>query len=202
MITLIGDNGVIYDYSITRCRSHPQDVSIHAISDVPEPTCAYRVSIRRPVGSIRHPEREDGEQLCLAAYVEINGTKAYTLFDLGSTTDAISPDFTRVANLPILELENPVTLQLGCSGSRSKINYGSEVNVKFASITSDIYLDVANLDKYDCILGTPFMRRHGMILDFETQEIVIRGKLRIPALPEGEGAVTANRSPQNGNTID
>ena len=128
----------------------------------------------------------------------MNGTKAYTLFDSGSTTDAISPDFTRVARLPILELENPVTLQLGCSGSRSKINYGSEANVKFALITSDTYLDVANLDKYDSILGTPFMRKHGIILDFETQEIVIRGKLRIPALPEGEGAATAGRSPRNG----
>ena len=154
--------------------------------------------MRRPVGSIRRPEREDGEQLCLTAYIDVNGTKAYTLFDSGSTTDAISPDFTRVARLPILELENPVTLQLGCSGSRSKINYGSEANVKFASITSDTYLDVANLDKYDSILGTPFMRRHGIILDFETQEIVIRSKLRILALPEGEGAATASRSPQNG----
>src|ERR1700729_3086394 len=197
-ITFLGDDGVIYDRTITRCQNNPQSVSIRAMTDIPEPTHAYRASIRRPVGSIRHPEREDGEQLCLAAYIDVNGTKAYTLFDSGSTTDAISPDFTRVARLPILELENPVTLQLGCSGSRSKINYGSEANVKFASITSDTYLDVANLDKYDSILGTPFMRKHGIILDFETQEIVIRGKLRIPALPEGEGAATAGRSPRNG----
>ena len=124
--------------------------------------------MRRPVGSIRRPEREDGEQLCLTAYIDVNGTKAYALFDSGSTTDAISPDFTWVARLPILELENPITLQLGCSGSQSKINYNSEVNINFALITSNTYLDVTNLDKYNSILRTPFMRRHRIILDFKT----------------------------------
>src|SRR6202020_3379999 len=85
-ITFIGDDGAIYDRTITRCWNTPQDVSIHAIMDVPEPTCAYRVSIRQPVGSIRHPEHEDSKQLCLATYVDINSSIAYTLFDSGSTT--------------------------------------------------------------------------------------------------------------------
>ena len=136
--------------------------------------------------------------MCLAAYIYVNITKAYALFDSGSMTDAIGPDFTQVVRLPILKLENPITLQLGCSGSRSKINYSSEANIKFALITSNTYLDVANLDKYDRILRTPFMRKHRIILDFETQEIVIRSKLCIRALPEREGAATASRSPQNG----
>src|SRR6202046_1899647 len=41
-ITFLGYDGVIYDCTITRCRKNPQDVSIRAITDVPEPTCAYR----------------------------------------------------------------------------------------------------------------------------------------------------------------
>src|SRR6202000_903637 len=60
-------------------------------------------------------------------------------------------------------------------------------DLEFASVTNSTYLDVANLDKYDSILGTPFLRRHGISLDFESQEIVIRGKLRIPTLSDGEG---------------
>jgi hypothetical protein len=79
-------------------------------------------------------------------------------------------------------------------GSRSKINYASVANIKFASITIDTYLDIANLDKYDSILGTPFLRKHGISLDFENQEIVIRGKQRIAALPEGEGTATVKPS--------
>ena len=88
-------------------------------------------------------------------------SKAYMLFDSGSTMDAVSPDFTQVVSLLVKQLDKPVTLQLGCLGSQSKVN------------------------KYDSILGTPFLWKHGIQLDFETQEIVIRGKLHISTLPEG-----------------
>ena len=135
--------------------------------------------------------------MCLAAYVKINGVEAYTLFDSGSTTDSISPDFTQVAQVPVKTLEDPVTLQLGCVGSWSQINYGAETGLEFASITNSTYLDVANLDKYDSILGTPFLRRHGISLDFESQEIIIRGKLCIPALSEGEGTTATVSFPRS-----
>lgn len=187
-----------------RDRSRPFDTtassnspSIRAMGAQDETPRVYRASMRRPMGTIRRPERKNGEQLCLAAYVKLNGVKAYTLFDSGSTTDSVSPDFTRVAMMPVKTLEDPVTLQLGCVGSRSKINYGTEVDLEFASITDSTYLDIANLDKYDSILGTPFLRRHGISLDFERQEIVIRGKTRIPALPEGEGTAAAISSPRS-----
>ena len=177
-------------------RGTPSPPCIRAMGTSDDTPRAYRSSMRRPMGTIKRPQRIDGEQLCLAAYVKINGVKAYTLFDSGSTTDSISPDFTRVAQVPVKTLEEPVTLQLGCVGSRSKINYGTEIGLEFASITNDTYLDVANLDKYDSILGTPFLRKHGISLDFENQEIVIRGKLRIPALHEGEGTAAAVGTPR------
>jgi hypothetical protein len=189
-----GGDGEVYTRTIIRCNNDPTQVTIRAMTEAPEPTRAYRSSMRRPIGTMTRPERKDGEQLCLAAYTTINGVKAYTLFDSGSTTDAVSPDFTRIANVPIYELEKPLTLQLGCAGSRSKINFGTESRVEFDSITIDTYLDVANLDKYDSILGTPFLRKHGIMLDFEHQEIVIRGKQRIAALPEGEGVAVVNDS--------
>jgi hypothetical protein len=141
----------------------------------------------KPTGTVTHPEREDGEDLCLAGYVTINGVKAYTLFDSGSTTDTVSPDSARVSNVPILRLEKPATLQLGCSGSRSKINFATIAVVEFGLTTANNYLDIANVDKYHCILGTPFLTKHGISLDFQFQDIIICGKLHIPALPEGEG---------------
>ena len=45
-ITFLGDDGAIYDCTITRCQNNPQDVSIRAITDVPEPTHACRASMR------------------------------------------------------------------------------------------------------------------------------------------------------------
>ena len=174
--------------TISTCQTDRTRAAIRAITDVEEPPRAYRYRMAKPIDTITRPKRLDGEDLCLAAYVEMNGVRAYTLFDSGSTTDAVSPDFARVATLPVMKLDKPITLQLGCSGSRSKINFATETKIGFASISVDTYLDITNLDKYDSILGTPFLRKHGISLDFESQEIVIRGKLRIPALLEGEGA--------------
>ena len=166
-------------------------VFIRAMNETEETPRAYRYRMVRPIGVIERPIRNYDETTCLAAYVHINGTKAYALFDSGSTTDAVTPDFTQVAQLPVKELVKPVTLQLGCSGSHSKINFATISPIEFASIGADTYLDIANLDKYDTILGTPFLRQHGIALDFENLEIVVCGKLRIPALPEGEGESTA-----------
>ena len=117
--------------------------------------------------------------------------RAFTLFDSGSTTDAVSPDFTQVAKLEVKELVKPVTLQLGCLGSCSKVNFATTAITEFSSINRNTYLDIANLDKYDCILGTPFLRKHGISLDFDRKEIEICGRLRIPALPEEEGEAEA-----------
>src|ERR1700723_2382712 len=113
------------------------------------------------VGTITHPKHVNGEDICLVAYVSINGIIACTLFDSGSTTDAVSPDLARVTELPLLD--KPVTLQLGCSGSRSKVNFATTAMINFELVHALTFLDIANLDKYDCILGTPFMK-HKIIL--------------------------------------
>jgi Retroviral aspartyl protease len=191
-----GEDSEAFTRTIIRCNNDTDKVIIRAMSEAPEPTRAYRSSMRRPIGTMTRPIRVNDEDLCLAAYVTINGVKAYTLFDSGSTTDAVSPDFTRVANVPIYELEKPLTLQLGCAGSRSKINFGTESQIEFGSIANNTYLDVANLDKYDSILGREFLRKHGIMLDFNHNEIVIHSKQRIAALPKGEGAAVANNSPR------
>jgi len=190
-LSFMGEDGDAIKRTILCCRNNTDKVYIRALHDTGEPACAYRYRMVKPNGLIERPVRKDGEDMCLAGYVTINGVKAFTLFDSGSTMDAMSPDFTRVAKLEVKELVKPVTLQLGCSGSRSKVNFATTAITEFSSINRNTYLDIANLDKYDCILGTPFLRKHGISLDFERQEIVICGRLRIPALPEGEGEAEA-----------
>ncbi|KAA1478296.1 hypothetical protein DENSPDRAFT_759846, partial [Dentipellis sp. KUC8613] len=71
----------------------------------------------------------------LSAYVTVHGFKVLALFDSGSTSESVTPDVARVAKLPLIELENPATLQLGCIGSKSKINHGAEVRVEFDTIS-------------------------------------------------------------------
>ncbi|KAF8219179.1 hypothetical protein L208DRAFT_1342491, partial [Tricholoma matsutake] len=67
-------------------------------------------------------------------------------------------------------------LQLGTVGSRSKINFGLFTNFEISGVVNTHYFDVVNINRYDAILGTVFMRKHGIVLDFERDEVHIKGK--------------------------
>ncbi|KAH8113699.1 hypothetical protein DFH11DRAFT_1460563, partial [Phellopilus nigrolimitatus] len=110
----------------------------------------------------------------ITAFVNINGVKAYTLFDSGSNTDAISPEFAHLAKVQHFNLEQPMALQLGVKGSRARINYGVRSTLSIGSQTfPNCYLDVANIDKYDLILGTPFMAENEVQLNIRERDIRI-----------------------------
>ncbi|KAL1938571.1 hypothetical protein VTO73DRAFT_11594 [Trametes versicolor] len=113
------------------------------------------------------PRRNRDASPTLSALIKINGMEAYALFDSGSTTDSLSPEFAYVAKAPKIVLDDQVTLQLGCAGSRSKISYGSRVPVEICGVQQNHYFDIVNLDRYDCIIGTPFLNAHGAVLDFK-----------------------------------
>jgi hypothetical protein len=92
--------------------------------------------------------------------------KAHCLLDSRSEGVLLSPEFTRPTGMKTFALEQPIALQLACIGSRSTINYGTNTTIKFGRKLYDEYLDVANVEYYDAILGTPFLRKLGIILDF------------------------------------
>jgi len=119
------------------------------------------------------------EKRCLAMYVDVGGCEAWALWDLGSTTTGITPVFTKISVFP---LSNPHILQLGTIGSHSLVNYGTEVKVQASGTNSIIYMDIANFNRYDMIIGTPFMRKNKVHLDFENDRIVING-VATPATP-------------------
>ena len=134
------------------------------------------------------PSRTSKDNRCLTAFIKINGFKAFVLFDSGSTADAISPDFARIAKLPIFQLENPVTLQLGTKGSRLRISFGCTTSYSLSpdnSVSETEYFDIANIDRYDAVIGTVFMRRHSISLHFSDDTVRVNGK-SIPTLEEGE----------------
>jgi hypothetical protein len=83
----------------------------------------------------------------MAALVKVNGLKAYTLIDIGSTTTSVTHDFTQVAKLKVMQLKNPVTLQLGMVGSCSMTNFGARTQLELGPVQEDdAYLDVINID--------------------------------------------------------
>jgi hypothetical protein len=94
----------------------------------------------------------------MAALIKVNGIEAYALLDMGSTTMSITHNFAHMAKLSMIQLENPVPLQLGTIGSQSIINYGARTCLELGPVSEDdAYLDIVNINWYDMIISTPFM---------------------------------------------
>src|SRR6266700_2018530 len=109
------------------------DVKLHISKD------AGKYPANRPLSTKR----------TLMAHIKIAGIKAYVLFDSGAKTDAISPDFVHVVHIPILQLENPVVLQMGMKGTRSQILFGTNADIEINDHVQKHYFDVINIDRYD-----------------------------------------------------
>ena len=156
----------------------------------------YRAHIKK-TGVAERPVASEEAWQCLAVYIEVNGVKAYTLFDTGSTTDVVSPDFARVAKLDTFHLNTAVPIQLGCVGSKSAISAGSSVALRLGTVkVGDVYLDVANIDRYDIIVGMTLMYELSVVLDVRARTIYINGLdgHRLKAMsPEEEMAVIRQR---------
>src|SRR6266571_377338 len=99
----------------------------------PEPalTPIFDVKLHVSRNTGKHPaNRLPSAKRMLTAHIKIAGVKAYMLFNSGAETDAISLDYIQAVHIPILQLENPVVLQLGTKGTCSQIIYGMNVDIE------------------------------------------------------------------------
>ena len=117
---------------------------------------------------------------CLATFTTVGGHQVWTFWDSGSTMTGIMPLFVDMVKMTVFPLKNPHILQLETVGSRAAVNFGTYVEVAMHGLSHQEYLDVANFDCYDMIIGTPFMRSHKVALDFE-HDVVHVGQKSIPA---------------------
>ncbi|KAH9843753.1 uncharacterized protein C8Q71DRAFT_673413, partial [Rhodofomes roseus] len=111
----------------------------------------------------------------LCAEVDVNGVKAYTLFDTGCTTDTISPELAYLAKADRVDLKEQINLQLGTKGSRTTINYGALPHIHVGPVNNVNYMDVVDIDRYDMVLGTTFCSKHNVVLDFRRRKVWIDG---------------------------
>ena len=111
---------------------------------------------------------------CTTIKTKVNGCKAYIIMlATGSTGSFMSPTFAKVTGMNTLPLEQQFILQLDCIGSQSKITHGGNGHIEIRNKVSKIYFDVANIDRYDCILGIPFLWERKTVLNFANQQIHI-----------------------------
>lgn len=159
----------------------------------PSPTAKYKARLSSK--PMTRPNRGDlKDRQPLTVLVDIGGHKALTLMDSGCTIKALSPTYGQSTGGKVHQLTNPHFLQLGTVGSRANFKYGTIMRTSYSDICEDVYFDVVNIDGYDAIVGTRFMRKHGVQLDFEKGLVLIRG-VPAPTLTVGEEqALLAKRS--------
>jgi hypothetical protein len=144
-----------------------------------------------------HPTFPPNVKECLATFTKVGNQEAWTLWDSGSTTTGITLSFVDVAKITVFPLKNPHVLQLGTVGSCAPVNFGAYVDVATHGSSQREYVDVANFDRYDMIIGTPFMRSRKVVLDFENDTVRI-GNQSLPAVkvlvPDTDGHVRRYRT--------
>ena len=60
------------------------------------------------------------------------------------------------------------------------INYGTHTTIKIGHKVVEEYFDIANVEHYDAILGTPFLRKMGIVLNFRSPGMAQIGNKVIP----------------------
>ena len=89
----------------------------------------------------------------------------------------ISPNFIRVAKIEPFLLDKPIGIQLAVTGGKSVINYGTNATIKYEGRESKEYFNIINIDYYDAILGTPFLRKHEVIINFVNNCLRLKDKI-------------------------
>ena len=89
----------------------------------------------------------------------------------------ISPNFIRAVKIEPFLLDKPIGIQLAVTGSKSVINYGVNMTIKYEGRESKEYFDVINIDYYDAILGMEFLRKHEVIINFVNDCLILKAKI-------------------------
>ena len=132
------------------------------VDKLEEPVYDHRTRIRERSRPLR--KRNDNQPI--SVFWEIGRIKAHCLIDSGCKGIMISPNFIRAVKIEPFPLDKPIGIQLAVTGSKSVINYGTNATIKYDGKELKEYFDIINIDYCDAILGTPFLRKHKVIIDF------------------------------------
>lgn len=110
----------------------------------------------------------------LVVVASINGHPCRALLDSGSLSDFMSTTLADQLKVKYTVLDKPLPLQLACSGSRSKVKVRASANFQYQNIDEERMFNIANLDTYDLILGTPFLFQHQVVLGMNPAQVTIR----------------------------
>ena len=163
-----------------------------AVDKLEEPVYDHRTRIRER----SRPLWKCNDNQPISIFWEIGGIKAHCLIDSGCKGIIISPNFIRVAKIEPFPLDKSIGIELAVTGSKSVINYGANVTIKYEGRELKEYFNIINIDYYDAILGTPFLRKHEVIINFIHNCLRLKNKIICNQVNEykvGEGNPQKNK---------
>ncbi|KIJ40000.1 hypothetical protein M422DRAFT_257060 [Sphaerobolus stellatus SS14] len=104
------------------------------------------------------PAQYKHDLLTITGYFLVGGTKARCLFDSSCEGIIMSSEFTRATGLCTHKLLEPIGIQQAFQGSRAKLYYTVTTDITVGQRTYTEMFNIANVDYYDIMLGTPFLR--------------------------------------------
>ena len=133
----------------------------------------------------RNTSRVKGAGECLlpkpvVIKVKINEMPVRALVDSGSLGDFISMTVVDQLKLKHTILGKPLGLQLAVQGSHSKINSCVNISYSYQNIKDLPHFDVANLNDYDLILGTPWIYQHQVCIGLNPARILVGSDVPLP----------------------
>ncbi|KIJ53423.1 hypothetical protein M422DRAFT_242575 [Sphaerobolus stellatus SS14] len=169
-------NSVRYSHDMARVAAAvpigPANARKAKIAKEGEPLYDHTVKIKT-----NRPMRSKNDLLTIAGYFLVGGTKARCLFDSGCEGIIMSSEFARATGIRMHKLLEPIGIQQAFQGSRAKLYYTATTDITIGQRTYLEMFDIANVDYYNVMLGTPFLRRIKANIDFNgLGSIVINGE--------------------------
>ncbi|KZV78652.1 hypothetical protein EXIGLDRAFT_633571, partial [Exidia glandulosa HHB12029] len=141
---------------------------------------------RRGASRIRNDERL--LPMPISVEVRINGNVCVAFIDSGSMLDMMSTTFADQLKIPLKQKVVPMNLQMAVSGSQSKVNVECTTDFAYQDIRERRTWDVANIDHYDIVLGTPFIWQHSVLIGMNPTRVFIGSAVAKPL--QGDSMVT------------
>ena len=113
----------------------------------------------------------------LIAHVQINGHSAKALIDQQTIgANLISNKFCAVHEIPLEQLEKPISIQMTLKGSRGSATHKAIVEINYGQYQETEEFLVCNLSNWDVILGDPALTKNRAIIVMETGRTSIMPK--------------------------
>jgi len=131
-------------------------------------------------------------------YLLCNGRRILSLFDTGSTCSLANRELFDESLLVIEDHNGKVT---AANGANMKVLGTANVVISVAGWTTghDILI-VDNLDSNSLVLGTDFMKKHHIVIDFANEQVCIDDKVKVEYIYARETRVPTQVKQEEGGT--